>query len=85
VAERADRTRSSKIRDLNEFWNKQAVGFAGERMGGSKSLSKGEAQAMLQRLISAGSKVDFDEVRRLRKLIAVADNVPEVGKDAAVI
>jgi len=61
------------FRELNEFWGRNSVGFAGQKMepkDGKKNLSKGEAQVMLQRLIAAGSKVDFDEVRRLRKLIA---------------
>lgn len=59
-----------KLKDLQDFWGKKSVGFAGPSLGGNKRLSKGEAQATLQRLIAAGGAVDFDEVRRLRKLIA---------------
>lgn len=60
----------SKVKDLSGFWGKNAVGFAGPKLGGDSHLSKGEAEAKLQRLITAGGTIDFDEVRRLRKLIA---------------
>mmetsp|Transcript_39873 Transcript_39873/g.69119 ORF Transcript_39873/g.69119 Transcript_39873/m.69119 type:complete len:316 (-) Transcript_39873:79-1026(-) len=55
-----------------ELWGKrEANGFAGKPMNKDSKcrLSKAEAEAALQRLINAGTKVDFDEVRRLRKLI----------------
>jgi len=58
------------VKDLRNFWGKKA-GEAGERNACSKSeLSMHEVQALLQRLLAAGNKTDFDEVRRLRKLIA---------------
>lgn len=59
-----------KLKDLQDFWGKKSVGFAGPALGSNRRLSKGEAQATLQRLIAAGGAVDFDEVRRLRKMIA---------------
>jgi len=60
-----------KLRELKEFWgSKTSKGFAGPELGGTR-LSKNEAQASLQRLLAAGG--DFDEVRRLRKLIAEVD------------
>lgn len=66
-----------KLNTLQEFWGgagKKSQGFAaGPQLEGSKGrMSKVEAQAALQRLISAGS--DFDEVRRLRKLISQLDD-----------
>jgi len=67
---REDKDVPKKLKDLQEFWGKKSVGFAGPSLGGNKRISKGEAQATLQRLIAAGGAVDFDEVRRLRKLIA---------------
>jgi len=59
--------------ELKEFWGKNAKGFAGPSIGSTSRLSKCEAQATLQRLIAAGSAVDYDEVRRLRKMIAELD------------
>eukprot|EP00930_Biecheleria_cincta_P013178 TRINITY_DN11891_c0_g1_i4.p1 TRINITY_DN11891_c0_g1~~TRINITY_DN11891_c0_g1_i4.p1 ORF type:complete len:484 (+),score=127.97 TRINITY_DN11891_c0_g1_i4:128-1579(+) len=60
-----------KLKELREFWgSKKSRGFAGPELGSSR-LSKNEAQATLQRLIAAGG--DFDEVRRLRKLIQELD------------
>ncbi|CAK9025424.1 unnamed protein product [Durusdinium trenchii] len=57
-----------RLKELREFWgNKTSKGFAGPGLAGSR-LSKNEAQATLQRLLIAGG--DFDEVRRLRKIIA---------------
>ncbi|CAE7247767.1 rlmN [Symbiodinium natans] len=57
-----------KLKELREFWgNKSSKGFAGPGLTGSR-LSKNEAQATLQRLLIAGG--DFDEVRKLRKIIA---------------
>jgi len=67
---REDKQVPNKLKDLQDFWGKKSKGFAGPSLGGSARLSKGEAQATLQRLIAAGGAVDFDEVRRLRKLIA---------------
>lgn len=58
-----------KLKELREFWGKNSVGFAGPQLGNTR-LSKVEAEATLQRLIAAGGAVDFNEVRRLRKLIA---------------
>lgn len=60
-----------KLKDLQQFWgSKKSKGFAGPELGSSR-LSKNEAQATLQRLQAAGG--DFDEVRRLRKLIQELD------------
>lgn len=60
-----------KLKELREFWgSKKSKGFAGPELGSSR-LSINEAQATLQRLIAAGG--DFDEVRRLRKLIQELD------------
>jgi len=61
--------KEGKLKDIREFWgqNKSVVGFAGPQLGGSR-ISRNEAQAALQRLVAAGG--DFDEVRRLRRLIA---------------
>lgn len=61
-----------KLKELREFWgNKSSKGFAGPGLTGSR-LSKNEAQATLQRLLIAGG--DFDEVRKLRKIIAELDS-----------
>mmetsp|Transcript_62648 Transcript_62648/g.123855 ORF Transcript_62648/g.123855 Transcript_62648/m.123855 type:complete len:161 (+) Transcript_62648:67-549(+) len=38
------------------------------------SLSKVEAQAALQRQITSGNKIDWNEVRNLRKIIAESDS-----------
>ncbi|CAE7349982.1 DNAJB8 [Symbiodinium sp. CCMP2592] len=60
------------MQELREFWgNKSSKGFAGPGLTGSR-LSKNEAQATLQRLLIAGG--DFDEVRKLRKIIAELDS-----------
>lgn len=59
----------SSFGEVRNFWGKKsAMGFAGPSAGTTSRLSKNEAQATLQRLMSAGRAVDFDEVRRLRKL-----------------
>eukprot|EP00811_Abedinium_folium_P036319 NODE_9038_length_1451_cov_3.726586.p1 GENE.NODE_9038_length_1451_cov_3.726586~~NODE_9038_length_1451_cov_3.726586.p1 ORF type:complete len:323 (-),score=93.16 NODE_9038_length_1451_cov_3.726586:392-1360(-) len=65
----------TSYRDLSEFWGQQAVGFAGPSLSlqGKGQLSASEAQATLMRLASAGRAVDFDEVRRLRKLVALGN------------
>eukprot|EP00933_Yihiella_yeosuensis_P071898 TRINITY_DN80143_c0_g1_i1.p1 TRINITY_DN80143_c0_g1~~TRINITY_DN80143_c0_g1_i1.p1 ORF type:complete len:457 (-),score=138.82 TRINITY_DN80143_c0_g1_i1:144-1514(-) len=69
--DRSSNTDDGKLRELKEFWGaKSNKGFAGPSLNGSR-LSKNEAQATLQRLVAAGG--DFDEVRRLRKLIAELD------------
>ncbi|CAK0839062.1 unnamed protein product, partial [Prorocentrum cordatum] len=62
-----------KLNTLQEFWGgKKSQGFAGgQQLDKSSRLSKVEAQAALQRLVSAGS--DLNEVRRLRKLIDQLD------------
>jgi len=56
------------VRDMRDFWNKKSVGYAGASENGKRRLSKSEAQAALQRLVSAGSAMDFEQVRELRKL-----------------
>jgi len=59
------------VKDLAKFWGQgrdRNVGFAGPAIPGAGGLSKNEAQAALQRLLAAGRAVDFDEVRRLRKI-----------------
>lgn len=62
-----------KLKELREFWGaKTSIGFAGPQLGDTR-LSKVEAQATLQRLIAAGGAVDFDEVRRLRRLVSEID------------
>lgn len=66
--------KSDAFRNLNEFWSKKSKGFAGDSMDKSSRLSRTEAQAALQRLMNAGQAVDFDEVRRLRKLV---DTLPQ--------
>jgi hypothetical protein len=58
-----------KFKDVHSFWKNHQVRFAGPPVG-AKGISKVEAQAALQRLLSGGNAVDFDEVRRLRKLTA---------------
>jgi hypothetical protein len=77
--DKGENTRCGKLRDLSEFWGKHSAGYAGQIVDGKKSLSQGEAQVMLQRLLSAGTTVDFDEVRRLRKL------TDECGDDQCVV
>jgi len=69
VEELPERKTAGKLGDMKAFWNKNSKGFAGPALGQGSKISKTEAQATLQRLISAGSKVDYDEVRRLRKLV----------------
>jgi len=58
------------VKDLRNFWGKKASETGGTNAGSKSELSMQEVQALLQRLLAAGSKTDFDEVRRLRKLIA---------------
>jgi hypothetical protein len=56
-----------KFSDVHNFWKNHSVRFAGPAVG-NKGISQVEAQAALQRLLSNSSAVDFNEVRRLRKL-----------------
>merc|ERR1719412_2666370 len=58
------------VKDLANFWGKKASEAGGTNAGTKSELSMQEVQALLQRLLAAGSKTDFDEVRRLRKLIS---------------
>jgi len=57
-----------KFKDAREFWGKHSIAFAGPSLG-ARGISKGEAQAALQRLVSNGAACDPSEVRRLKKLI----------------
>jgi len=59
----------NKFKDMREFWGKHSVGFAGPSLGAKGSISKGEAQAALQRLTQNAAACDPSEVRRLKKLI----------------
>jgi hypothetical protein len=71
---RAERElRALKLQDLRQYWSKNSVGFAGPDLVSGSRLSKGEAEATLQRLITAGASVDFEQVRRLRKHLAEYD------------
>jgi len=69
-----DATEPKSVKDVQAFWGKKdrkAKARAGKTSGGSKhSLSKIEAQATLQRHFTSGSRIDWDEVRNLRKIIA---------------
>lgn len=60
---------ANKFKDAREFWGKHSVRFAGPSLGDTKKISKVEAQAALQRLVSNGAACDPSEVRRLKKLI----------------
>lgn len=73
VFEKHQKPVPNKLKDLRDLWGKNSVGFAGPNLGGNSRLSKGEAQATLQRLIASSGAIDFNEVRRLRKLIAELD------------
>lgn len=65
------------VKDVQAFWGKKdrkAKARAGRSKGGSKhNLSKVEAQAQLQRHLTSGSRIDWDEVRNLRKIMAEAE------------
>jgi len=58
------------VKDLRNFWGKKASEAGGTNTGSKSEPSMQEVQALLQRILAAGSKTDFDEVRRLRKLLA---------------
>mmetsp|Transcript_62214 Transcript_62214/g.148431 ORF Transcript_62214/g.148431 Transcript_62214/m.148431 type:complete len:394 (-) Transcript_62214:25-1206(-) len=62
------RSSTGGMKDLREYWSKKSLGYAGQSENGRRRLSKGEAQAALQRLVSAGSAMDLEQVRELRKL-----------------
>lgn len=66
VAEKEAKDRK-KFSDVHNFWKNNSLRFAGPAIG-NKGISQVEAQAALQRLLSNSSAVDFNEVRRLRKL-----------------
>lgn len=59
-----------KVKDMREFWgkNKNSRGFAGPQISKTSRLSRGEAEATLQRLLACGG--DLDQVRSLRKELA---------------
>jgi len=61
------------VADLTAFWGRN-VKAAARHAGSKHNLSKVEAQAALQRQITSGSKVDWNEVRNLRKIIAESDD-----------
>jgi len=64
---------NKKFSDVHNFWKKNSMRFAGPAIG-NKGISQVEAQAALQRLLSNSSAVDFNEVRRLRKLTENKEN-----------
>lgn len=57
------------FRDVSGFWEQKSLSFSGSQQQSKGKLTTDEAQATLMRLASAGRAVDFDEVRRLRKLL----------------
>lgn len=74
-ASKAPDVEPGKLRNMQEFWGKkESVGFVGKQMDATSRVTKGEAEVTLQRLIASGGAVDFNEVRRLRKLIAGLDS-----------
>jgi len=60
------------VKDLQAFWGRSTLVQA-KNVGSKHCLSKVEAQAALQRHITSGNKVDWNEVRNLRKIIAESD------------
>jgi len=72
-----DATEPKTVKDAHAFWGKkdrEAKACAGKvKVGSIHSLSKIDAQARLQRHITSGSRIDWDEVRKLRKIIAEAE------------
>jgi len=72
-----DATEPKSVKDLHAFWGKKdrkARARAKKApVGSSHNLSKIEAQATLQRHFTSGSRVDWDEVRKLRKIMAEAE------------
>lgn len=61
--------RPKRVKELQEFWGK-AHNTETATLRPKQKLSQDEIQAMLQRLIATGDKIDFDEVRRLRKSLS---------------
>jgi len=60
-----------RVKELQEFWGKaHNTEATAPYLGAKQKLSQDEMQAMLQRLIATGDKIDFDEVRRLRKSLS---------------
>lgn len=82
VTPKAKKEATPSFSEVSKYWNKRSTGFAGPVMGNGNRLSKVEAQATLQRLLSMGHAVDFDEVRRLRKLVKEMESI-EPGEAAA--
>jgi hypothetical protein len=74
-----DATEPKTVKDLKAFWGKKdrkATARARKslaKVGSTHNLSKIEAQATLQRHFTSGSRIDWDEVRNLRKVIAEAE------------
>jgi len=72
-----DATEPKSVKDLHAFWGKKdrkaKARAAKAKVGSTHSLSKIEAQATLQRHFTSGSRVNWDEVRNLRKIIAEAE------------
>jgi hypothetical protein len=71
-------TEPKSVKDLHAFWgkkDKKAKARAGKakKLDSTHNLSKIEAQATLQRHFTSGSRIDWDEVRKLRKIIAEAE------------
>jgi len=60
------------VKDLQAFWGRSTLAPA-KSAGSKHCLSKVEAQAALQRHITSGNKIDWNEVRNLRKVIAESD------------
>jgi len=60
------------VKDLQAFWGGSAL-VPAKSVGSKHCLSKVEAQAALQRHITSGNKIDWNEVRNLRKIIAESD------------
>jgi len=58
-----------RFHGVRGFWEQKSLSLSGSPRQSEGKLTTGEAQATLMRLASAGRAVDFDEVRRLRKLL----------------
>jgi len=72
-------TEPKTVKDLHAFWGKKdrkartrakKASTKKAIAGAAHNLSKIEAQATLQRQFTSGNRVDWDEVRKLRKIIA---------------
>lgn len=73
-----DNTEPKSVKEAQAFWGKKdrkAKARAARTTSGNlkHSLSKIEAQATLQRHFTSGSRIDWDEVRNLRKIIAASE------------